>query len=179
MPRPHQTMRKVREILRLRWSEQLSLRDVATALAMPHATVALYERRALDAGLTWPLPELDDDALEVGPRKKGPRRRARSDPHSRARRTGRPRGASRLPRHASEGDVDTVDDEHACTARCAARRYRLQPALRSGQSRSSRQARRPLDGWRRVGGGPIVLTGARTRAPTTRTTPSARFCGSN
>jgi transposase len=58
-------MRKVREILRLRWSEQLSLRDVATALAMPHATVALYERRALDAGLSWPLPDLDDGALEA------------------------------------------------------------------------------------------------------------------
>ena len=65
MPRPHQTMRKVREILRLRWSEQLSLRDAASALAMPHATVALYERRALDAGLSWPLGDLDDDALEA------------------------------------------------------------------------------------------------------------------
>ena len=65
MPRPHQTMRKVRELLRLRWSEHLSLRDVASALAMPHATVALYERRALDAGLTWPLGDLDDDALEA------------------------------------------------------------------------------------------------------------------
>ena len=41
----------------------MSLRDVATAPAMPHATVALHERRALDAGLTWPLPDLDD-ALE-------------------------------------------------------------------------------------------------------------------
>ena len=57
-------MRKVREILRLRWGEKMSLRDVASALAMPHATVALYVRRALDAGLTWPLGDLDDDALE-------------------------------------------------------------------------------------------------------------------
>jgi len=65
VPLPHQTMRKVREILRLRWSEKLSLRDVATALAMPHATVALYERRAREAGLSWPLPDLDDDALEA------------------------------------------------------------------------------------------------------------------
>ena len=65
MPRPHQTMRKVREILRLRWSETLSLRDVATALAMPHATVALYERRAREAGLTWPLPDLNDDTVEA------------------------------------------------------------------------------------------------------------------
>jgi transposase len=58
-------MRKVREILRLRWSEHLSLRDVASAAAMPHATVALYEKRALEAGLSWPLPDLDDDALEA------------------------------------------------------------------------------------------------------------------
>jgi transposase len=64
MPRPHTTMRKVREILRLRWGEKMSLRDVAAVLAMPHATVALYVRRALDAGLTWPLGDLDDDALE-------------------------------------------------------------------------------------------------------------------
>jgi transposase len=65
VPRPHTTMRKVREILRLRWSEHLSLRDVASAAAMPHATVALYEKRALEAGLSWPLPDLDDDALEA------------------------------------------------------------------------------------------------------------------
>ena len=65
MPRPHTTMRKVREIPRLRGSEHLSLRDVASALAMPHATVSLYERRALDAGLSWPLSGLDDDALEA------------------------------------------------------------------------------------------------------------------
>jgi transposase len=64
VPRPHTTMRKVREILRLRWSEHLSLRDVALAVAMPHATVALYEKRAEDAGLSWPLGDLDDGALE-------------------------------------------------------------------------------------------------------------------
>ncbi len=64
MPRPHTTMRKVREILRLRWGEKMSLREVASALTMPHATVALYEKRALDAGLVWPLGDLDDDALE-------------------------------------------------------------------------------------------------------------------
>jgi hypothetical protein len=131
VPRPHQTMCKVREILRLRWSEQLSLRDVATALAMPHATVALYERRALDAGLTWPLPELDGDALEVGPRKKGPRRRARSDPHSRSRRTGRPRVASRLPRHASEGRTQTGPSDATSTRWTTSTRAR-HAALRVG-----------------------------------------------
>lgn len=64
MPRPHTTMRKVREILRLRWDEQLSLRAVAAAVAMPHATVALYEKRAVEAGLSWPLEGIDDEALE-------------------------------------------------------------------------------------------------------------------
>jgi transposase len=58
-------MRKVRDVLRLSWGEQLSLRQVARSLSMPHTTVAVFLRRAKDAGLTWPLPEdLDDDALE-------------------------------------------------------------------------------------------------------------------
>ena len=65
MPRPHTTMRKVRDVLRLSWGEQLSLRQVARSLAMPHTTVAVFLRRAKEAGLTWPLPDdLDDDALE-------------------------------------------------------------------------------------------------------------------
>jgi DNA-binding transcriptional regulator LsrR (DeoR family) len=58
-------MRKVRDALRLSWGEQLSLRQVARSLAMPHTTVAVFLRRAKEAGLTWPLPDdLDDDALE-------------------------------------------------------------------------------------------------------------------
>jgi len=80
VPRPHQTMRKVRELLRLRWSEKLSLRDVASALAMPHATVALYEKRAQEAGLTWPLGDLDDDALEAMLFSPTPERVAREQP---------------------------------------------------------------------------------------------------
>jgi transposase len=65
VPRPHTTMRKVRDVLRLSWGEQLSLRQVARSLAMPHTTVAVFLRRAKEAGLAWPLPEdLDDDALE-------------------------------------------------------------------------------------------------------------------
>ena len=58
-------MRKVRDVLRLSWGEQLSLRQVARSLSMPHTTVAVFLRRAKEAGLTWPLPDgLDDDALE-------------------------------------------------------------------------------------------------------------------
>ena len=67
MPRPHTTMRKIRDVLRLRLGDQLSLRQVSLSLAVPHTTVADYVARAHEAGLTWPLPEElnDDDALEA------------------------------------------------------------------------------------------------------------------
>ena len=55
MPRPHTTMRKIRDVLQLSWGENLSLRQMARSLSMPHTTVALYVRRAKEAGLTWPL----------------------------------------------------------------------------------------------------------------------------
>ena len=66
MPRPHISMRKVRDVLRLSLHESLSLREVAASLQIPFTTVADHVRRAKAAGLTWPLPEdLDDDALEA------------------------------------------------------------------------------------------------------------------
>ena len=66
MPRPHTAMRKIRDVLRLRFGENLSLREVVASLRMPHTTVADYVRRATAAGLSWPLPDgLDDD----GPRR--------------------------------------------------------------------------------------------------------------
>ncbi len=61
-------MRKIRDVLRLRLGDQLSLRQVALSLAIPHTTVADYVRRARDAGITsWPLPDelSHDDVLEV------------------------------------------------------------------------------------------------------------------
>ena len=67
MPRPHTTMRKIRDVLRLRFGDELSLRQVANSLALPHTTVADYVKRAREAGLDlWPLPEElgGDDALE-------------------------------------------------------------------------------------------------------------------
>jgi transposase len=58
-------MRKIREILRLKWSAQLSNRAIATSCAISRSTVADCLERAASAGLTWPLPdELDDSALE-------------------------------------------------------------------------------------------------------------------
>jgi len=64
MPQKGLPMRKLRELLRLRWSQGCSSREVARACHLSHSTVLEYEKRAREAGLTWPLPEdLDDDAL--------------------------------------------------------------------------------------------------------------------
>ena len=66
MPRPRIAMRKVRDILRLAWSEGLSHREVGRSLGVPFTTVADHVRRAKMAGLTWPLADdLDDAALEA------------------------------------------------------------------------------------------------------------------
>ena len=58
-------MRKVREVLRLLWDQQRSIREVAVACDLARSTVQEYERRARDAGLGWPLPEVADSALEA------------------------------------------------------------------------------------------------------------------
>ena len=58
------TMRKIREILRLKWECQLSERVVARSCCISRSTVGDYVRRAEAAGLKWPLPEnLSDNQL--------------------------------------------------------------------------------------------------------------------
>src|SRR5216683_2733019 len=59
-------MRRLRELLRLKYDAGLSHRAVARACAMGLGTVTTYLQRAAAAGLQWPLPEdLDDAALEA------------------------------------------------------------------------------------------------------------------
>jgi len=55
-------MRRVREVLRLCWEQQLSARQVARSIGLGRSTVAEYLRRAQAAGLSWPLPAGIDDA---------------------------------------------------------------------------------------------------------------------
>jgi len=50
------TMRKIAEVLRLKWECGLSNRTVARSCSISHSTVAEYLRRAQEAGLSWPLP---------------------------------------------------------------------------------------------------------------------------
>lgn len=58
-------MRKIKEVLRLRYEAGLSYRQIAASLHLSFGTVANYLERAASAGLTWPLPaELSESAVE-------------------------------------------------------------------------------------------------------------------
>jgi transposase len=58
-------MRKIKEILRLKWEMGLAARQIAHSLSISHSTVLDMLRRAERAGFTWPLPDLDDASLEA------------------------------------------------------------------------------------------------------------------
>ena len=58
-------MRKIREVLRLLWDQRRSAREVARSCGLARSSVKGYERRAREAGLSWPLPVLDDAGLEA------------------------------------------------------------------------------------------------------------------
>ena len=60
------SMRKIRELLRLKYEVGRSHREIATSLGIANSTVSDYVRRASAGGFSWPLPEgLDDAALEA------------------------------------------------------------------------------------------------------------------
>lgn len=59
------SMRKIKEVLRLRFELCLGLRQIGRSLHLPHSTVGDYLDRAARAGIGWPLPEgLSDTVLE-------------------------------------------------------------------------------------------------------------------
>ena len=59
-------MRRIREVLRLKWECGFGDRVVAAACSVSRSTVSKYVRLAREAGLSWPLPEaMDDGALEA------------------------------------------------------------------------------------------------------------------
>ena len=58
------SMRKIKEVLRLKWSCGLTNLAVAASCRISSSSVSEYVNRAKGAGLSWPLPEdLDDAAL--------------------------------------------------------------------------------------------------------------------
>jgi transposase len=57
------TMRKIKEILRLKHEAGLSNRAIAGACKISNSTVGEYLRRAEAAGIGWPLGELSEDEI--------------------------------------------------------------------------------------------------------------------
>ena len=81
MPAHRMTMRKTREILRLRWGKKLSQREVGQSCNCSSSTVHDVVARAKLAGLGWPLPaDLDDATLEERLYPKPPSAVTRPDP---------------------------------------------------------------------------------------------------
>src|SRR5215510_5376836 len=61
MPATRIAMRKIREILRLKWAQGLSHRQIAESCQVARPTVTEYIERATAVGLSWPLPpEVDE-----------------------------------------------------------------------------------------------------------------------
>lgn len=59
-------MRHIREILRLRFAEEVSGRVIAKRLGMNQGVVSSYIRRARAVGLSWPVPtDIDDEQLKA------------------------------------------------------------------------------------------------------------------
>ena len=65
MPGERLSMRKVREVLRLKYASGASVRTIARSVGIGRTTVAEYLRRTSVIGITWPVPaEIDDAELE-------------------------------------------------------------------------------------------------------------------
>lgn len=65
MPARSLPMRKIKEILRLKYDLGLDNRQIARSCCIPHSTVANYLSRVRAAGITWPLPaDMEESALE-------------------------------------------------------------------------------------------------------------------
>ena len=66
MPGFRKTMRKIKEILRLKFESGLSHERIAAATGVSKGAVTKYLQRAREAQLPWPLPaDMDDDQLEA------------------------------------------------------------------------------------------------------------------
>ena len=62
MPAKRLSMRKIKEILRLKYEVGLGVRQIARSCSVGRSTVSEYISRASAAGLSWPLEEGMDEA---------------------------------------------------------------------------------------------------------------------
>jgi len=65
MPAERLSMRKIREVLRLKYACGASDRVISRSVGIGRTAIAEYIRRAAVIGITWPIPEeIDDTTLE-------------------------------------------------------------------------------------------------------------------
>jgi transposase len=65
MPAERLSMRKIREVLRLKYACGASERVIARSVGIGRTAIGEYIRRAAAIGITWPIPDdLDDTTLE-------------------------------------------------------------------------------------------------------------------
>ncbi len=57
MPAKRVSMRRIREVLRLKHACGATDRAIARSMGVARSTIALYLERAAAAGLSWPLPD--------------------------------------------------------------------------------------------------------------------------
>lgn len=73
MPTERLSMRKIKEILRLKFEAKLTNRQIGRSLNLSPGTVCRYLQEAIAKGITWPLEnEIDEETLEkniFGPQK--------------------------------------------------------------------------------------------------------------
>ncbi len=75
MPTEKLSMRKLRELLRLRFELGLSQDQIARSCSISQGAVSKYLKRAQEAGVGWPLPEdWDEGRLEEALLGHSPRR---------------------------------------------------------------------------------------------------------
>jgi len=63
MPQERLTVRKIKEVLRLKYETELSNRVIAGACKVSNSTVGEYLKRAEAAGISWPLGEIGEEEL--------------------------------------------------------------------------------------------------------------------
>jgi transposase len=66
MPAARSSMRKIKEVLRLKYESELSCRQIAASLKLSVGVISKYTKAAEAAALSWPLPDgMDDATLEA------------------------------------------------------------------------------------------------------------------
>lgn len=66
MPAVRSSIRKIKDVLRLKYEAKLSCRQISASLKLSVGVISKYTKAAEAADLSWPLPvELNDRELEA------------------------------------------------------------------------------------------------------------------